>query len=116
MKKAIEEHAADLVCALDVDEFIITDDNNNPRETLENIDNSCYYLAKWVTYVPTENDLFDKFIPKRITHIRDSSLEAFYKVILPKEIYHNYNIELTMGNHDLSFSDDKNALILPKKI
>lgn len=46
LKKAFEENNADLVCVLDVDEFIISKDDANPRETLEYVDNSYYYLVK----------------------------------------------------------------------
>lgn len=116
LKKAFEDNNADLVCVLDADEFIISQDDTNPREILENIDNSYYYLVKWITYVPTENDFYNKFIPKRITHMRNPSLEEFFKVIIPKNIFYKYDVELSMGNHDLIFKDNKPAPPFQKPI
>lgn len=99
---AVKEYGADIVCLIDCDEFIISDNGENPRLTLENLDSSKYHLIKWVTYIPTPQDDYNiKFIPKRINHIRDESLETYYKVIVPKEIVNNYNVTVEMGNHDL---------------
>lgn len=113
LNKAIYEHDGDIVCLLDADEFIISNDNRHPREVLEEIDNSFYYLAKWVTYVPT---IFDnensKFVPSRITHIRDKNLETFYKAIIPKSIVNSHKVEVEMGNHDLIITDvDRTSLV-----
>lgn len=104
---AFNEQGADIVCVLDVDEFLISTNNINPRDILKNLDLNEYYLAKWITYIPTENDSYDFFIPKRITHIRDENLERFYKVIVTKEVYNNFSPKLEMGNHDLIFPDDE---------
>lgn len=105
LDKAFNEHNADIVCALDCDEFLISTDNTNPRDILETLDLNEYYLAKWNTYVPTENDSWDLFIPKRITHIRDENLESFYKVIVTKEVYYNFSPKIEMGSHDLTFTN-----------
>lgn len=103
LNKVFNEHGADIVCVLDGDEFLISTNNLNPRDILKNLDLSEYYLVKWCTYVPTENDSYDFFIPKRITHVRDENLESFYKVIVTKEVYNNFSPKLEMGNHDLIF-------------
>ena len=110
LDKAFNEHDADIVCVLDADEFLISEDNINPRDILINLDLNEYYLAKWITYVPTENDSYDLFIPKRITHIRDENLESFYKVIVTKGIFNNYSPKLVMGNHGLKFLDAETPL------
>lgn len=102
LNKAINEFNADIVCPLDCDEFISSDDCN-PRQLLEKIPKDAVYLAKWRTYVPTQTDDFTiKFIPKRIKYIRDENIESDYKVIIPKEIFNNYDTQLIMGNHDIS--------------
>lgn len=103
LDKAFNEHGADIVCVLDGDEFLVSKNNLNPRDILKNLELSEYYLVKWSTYVPTENDSFDFFIPKRITHVREENLESFYKVIVTKEVYINFSPKLEMGNHDLIF-------------
>ena len=111
LDKAFNEHEADIVCVLDGDEFLISTNNINPRDILENLDLNEYYLAKWITYVPTENDSYDFFIPKRITHVRDETLERFYKVIVTKEVYNNFSPKLELGSHDLIFPNEET----PKK-
>ena len=99
---AFYEYDADIVCVLDADEFI-SSDNQNPREILESIDLNKYYQVKCRTYVPTMNDNYSiDFIPSRINHIRDEKFDRLYKVIVPKESIKNGNVSLKMGNHDLS--------------
>lgn len=113
LNKAVKEYGADLVLILDVDEFIINDNNENPRKILESINLKNYYLIKWTTYIPTPNDDYNiKFIPQRITHRRDENLEQFYKVIVPKDIVNQYDIKVAMGSHDLIIEGaDKSKLI-----
>lgn len=109
LHKAVEEYEADIVCLLDVDEFIISNNEENPRKIIESINSSKYYLIKWCTYVPTADDSDDKFIPKRITYLRDETLETFYKVIVPKEIVLKYNVNVSMGNHNLIINGKNNT-------
>ncbi len=104
--KAVNEHDADLVCLLDCDEFIFSTNEKHPREVLESLDSSKYHLIKWTTYVPTSDDDYNiKFVPKRITHVRDDFVETFYKVIVPKEIIKNYKVTVDMGNHNLTIKN-----------
>lgn len=104
LKKAINEYCADIICTLDVDEFL-TCDSKNPREIIENMDPFSYFIVKWRTYVPLNIDKDTKFIPSKLVHIRDEEIETFYKVILTKELYNNYRVQLVTGNHDLFISD-----------
>lgn len=102
LAKAINEFDADIVCPLDCDEFISCD-NANPRELIQKIPKNSVYSVKWRTYVPTsEDDSNQLFIPKRILNIRDEGIETEYKVIIPKEVFNNFDIRLFMGNHDIS--------------
>lgn len=112
LKKAIEEYGADLICALDVDEFLICE-NGHPRDAVLAIDEHTYYRPMWKTYVPTNLDSDDKFVPARITHIRDESIEVLPKVILTKELFLEFGVELSTGNHDLEFNKKE---LLNKKI
>lgn len=108
LKKAIQEFGADIVCPIDVDEFI-TSDNGNPRDIIEQIDKFTYYKLKWRTYVPTkDDDVNQKFIPSRMTHIRDENLEE-YKVILHRNLFDEFDASLTVGSHELQFDRDKYA-------
>ena len=106
LKKAIQEFDADIVCPIDVDEFI-TSDTGNPRDFIEQIDQNTYYKLKWRTYVPTkDDDVNEKFIPSRMTHIRDENLEE-YKVILHRNLFDEFDVSLTVGSHELQFDRSK---------
>ena len=106
LKKAIQEFGADIVCPIDVDEFI-TSDTGNPRDFIEQIDQFTYYKLKWRTYVPTkDDDVSEKFIPSRMTHIRDENLEE-YKVILHRNLFDEFDASLTVGSHELQFDRSK---------
>lgn len=117
LNKALNEHDADLVLILDVDEFITTTTQVNPRKVLESINPNNYYLVRWITYIPTSYDDYHiKFIPQRITHVRDESLEEYYKVIVPKEIVKNYDVKVAMGNHDLIFKNNNGLNLVNKDL
>ena len=106
MKKAILEYDADIVCPIDVDEFITSDDGN-PREIIEKMDSNSYFKLKWRTYVPTENDnLSEKFIPSKMVYIRDENLEE-YKVILHRNLFDEYGVSLIVGSHDITYDKKK---------
>lgn len=115
LKKAVNELDADIIVPLDADEFLITTAGGNPRIILESMGTETYYLAMWKTYIPdfVENK-DEKFIPSRMTAVRADKLENFYKAIFPKELVENYNVELTFGNHDLSYESKYKSAI--KKI
>lgn len=103
--KAINEFDADIIIPLDSDEFLISENKGNPREILEIIEPDTVHMVKWKTYVP---DLSEKknerFIPKKITMARDDTLEEFYKVIIPKELVNDFDVQITFGNHDLIYN------------
>ncbi len=102
MKKAIQEFNADIVCPIDVDEFI-TSEYGNPRKYIEKIDKHTYYKIKWRTYVPTKEDnIHEKFIPAKMTYMRDENLEE-YKVIVHKNLFYEFDASLTVGSHELQY-------------
>ena len=105
LDKAMQEYDADIVCPLDCDEFISSDDNN-PRILIEKIPKNTVYTIKWRTYVPTKDDDSNiLFIPKRIQNIREENIETEYKIIITKELYSKFNARLTIGNHNISFDE-----------
>lgn len=105
LKKAVNEYGADLVCPLDVDEFI-SSDTINPKEILKNLDDTSYYQIRWQTYVPTEdNDFNIRFIPSRINHIRDEQYDIHYKIVVPRKIVDNFDVSIDMGSHNLIFKN-----------
>lgn len=103
---ALNEYSADIICPLDCDEFIVCDDAN-PRKLIENISHDSYLKLKWRTYVPTSYDDENiKFIPSRITHVRDEKLETNYKVIITKELVDRFDVKLSIGNHDIDVEEE----------
>ena len=104
LEKAFLEYSADVVCILDVDEFL-TAISGNPREIIEFINPREYLKIKRNTYVPTVFDNNDDFILSKITHIRDEKYEFTNKVILTKELFKEYNVQLNKNNDDLIFKD-----------
>ena len=105
LKKAVNDYDADIICPLDVDEFL-TSDNGNPRDIIQNMPPFTFYKIKWRTYVPSQDDDNNqKFIPSRITNIRDENVETFYKVVLTRDLSYHYNARLSTGNHNLNVQD-----------
>lgn len=101
LSEAVYKYSADIIVPADVDEFLISE-LGNPLDIIKNLDENSFYYIKWKTYIPDfEKNLDEKFIPKKITCIRDEELEEYYKVILSKELVTNYNAKLSTGNHDL---------------
>lgn len=104
LKKAINEYDADIICPLDADEFI-TSDNGNPRKIIEKIPPKSFYTAKWKTFVPTkDDDVNERFVPKRIQYVRDESFERLGKIIITKELVNDYGVKLQLGNHKLNIN------------
>ena len=103
LKKAVNDYNADIICPLDADEFI-TCSNGNPRKIIEKISPFTFYKIKWKTYVPhKKDDLENKFVPSRITHIRDEKIETCSKVILTGDLSDKYDVKLETDNHNLKF-------------
>lgn len=102
---ALNKYSADIICPLDCDEFI-TCEEGNPRHLIEEIPENSYLKLKWRTFVPTiKDDQNIKFIPSRITHIRDEKFENDFKVIITKDLVRKFNIKLSIGNHDVDVSN-----------
>ena len=101
--KAINDFDADIIVPLDSDEFLTSENQGNPRKILEKIEPNSYHLVKWKTYVPDLSmNKNEKFIPAKITMARDDVFEEYYKVIIPKEIVIDYNVQVTFGNHNIT--------------
>lgn len=103
---ALNEHGADVICPLDCDEFI-TCDIEHPRKIIEEIPENSFYKVKWRTYVPTKNDDESiKFIPSRITNIRDEMIEKDSKIIITKDLVNNFDAKLSIGNHSIDVDEE----------
>lgn len=106
LNKAFKEYGADIVCPLDADEFL-TSTERHPRELLENLPEKSYFTVKWKTYIPTEHDDENiSFVPSRIKYIRDEDIEHLGKVVVSKELFENYGVGLSIGNHNLEVNNE----------
>lgn len=114
IKMVAEEKDNDLIIPLDADEFIASGDTTNPRHILEQLNLDYIYKLKWINYTPTDNDdLSEKFIPKRITYCDEQS-DTFDKVIIPSGIIQASSVMVSTGHHDVAgFSDFE---YLPKEM
>jgi len=74
---AVDEYGADLIVALDTDEFLYHIGGINPRETLEALHEDIEYQIPWRTYIyEKEPDIELGFMPNNFTHYRNPALEA----------------------------------------
>jgi glycosyltransferase involved in cell wall biosynthesis len=107
LKKAVYEYNADIIVPLDADEFLLSQNNESPREFLEKLESPNYYVAKWKVYIPDfSRNKEEKFIPRKITMVRDDSSRnwhTLYKVIIPRKLVDDYDVKLTRGSHSLIF-------------
>lgn len=89
----------DIIIPLDADEFISA--SENPREALEKLNMDKVYQMEWKNYVPfPEDNVSEKFIPKRITHYK--KVDASYtKVLIPSKLINEKGIILTTGHHGI---------------
>ena len=105
LEKAINEYGADIICPLEIDEFLISD-LGNPREILEKMPYFTYYKIGLEFYVPTEfDDVCNKFIPSRINHIINGNMGTYYKVVLTRDLFKHYRSRLSVSNNDLEYDD-----------
>lgn len=94
-----KDRNADLIIPLDADEFISSDED--ARLVLENLQLDQVYQIRWKNYVPCPQDNPDeRFIPRRITHYRDSD-SAYTKVIIPAQLVCENKVSLTTGHHGI---------------
>ena len=84
-KLAMDEYGADLVIPLDGDEFLTHADGDNPRETLEVLDESIEYHVQWRTYVyENDPDIDLGFLPNNFKNYRNPLLDINKKAILSR--------------------------------
>ena len=106
-KLAFEEYGADLVIPLDADEFLTNLDGDNPRESLEALDDSIEHHLQWRTYVyEDEPDISLGFLPNNFTHYRNPALDINKKAVLSKRLFTEKRAEFTPGAHYLVYPEE----------
>jgi len=118
IQRAFDELDADIVLCFDADEFLCSTDGQNPREILENLDETVEYRVKWRGFVyqgePTDTETF---LPHRFEYYRNPKLECMTKAIMSRYLYKEKHAKLGIANHflvypreNLNLSDNKNIL------
>jgi hypothetical protein len=100
---AFLQYGADLVLPLDADEFVTVGDYTyNIKSILNELDEDTEYLAKWRTYVMTDEALkANGNLLERFTKYRDPQMEVFHKTIVSRKIFIEYHYKIAQGNHRL---------------
>lgn len=99
LRTLAKDRDTDLIIPLDADEFISSDEDT--RRVLENLQLDRVYQIIWKNYVPCPKDNpEERFIPRRITHYRDSD-SAYTKVIIPARLVRENKVSLTTGHHGI---------------
>jgi hypothetical protein len=100
-RAAVRKHGADLVVALDGDEFLVSTGEGNARAALEALPDDRVTLVPWRTYVPTPDDPADEpLVLRRMRHHRRREAHLG-KVILPRALVNSPHAELEVGSHHL---------------
>jgi len=98
---AVNDFNADLVVTLDCDEFLVKEDQGNPRDVLEKLDDkTVYYKVLWRTYLPNLNK--KEFSLENLEYIRDPKMDDMYKVIIPTNLKNFYDIKIRKGSHSIN--------------
>lgn len=108
---AIEEYAADIVLSIDVDEFLVTYNGENPRAIIESLDPLVENLIPWRTYIRTHDaDDNNTFLPNSFTAHRQEEIQQFYKTIISRKMFSQYGCVLSIGAHNIKYPDETKRL------
>lgn len=98
---AIEEEKADIVVALDADEFLLSESagSDETRDVLQSLDSCKVYHVPWVDYAPMDmTSSNDAFILSRIC-CRAKNPDMLSKVIVGRKAALRWQLEIVQGNH-----------------
>ncbi len=102
LRTAARELKADWVLALDADEFLATDPGRGIREIVEGFPLREPIRIPWRTYVPRpEDDFRGGNVLECIRYRRSAEGKPYFKILVPRHLAENDDIELSRGNHKL---------------
>ena len=101
MNRAFIEFQADWILLLDADEFLVPLPGKTFYDILEGLKDNRPLKLAWKTYIPTENDVDDLNVLKRVTYRLENEVNQYYKVMVPAKIGENPKTEIMMGNHSI---------------
>lgn len=97
-KKFSERYKAKQVVLMDADEFLMAEDNSNPRIILEELSEEIVHYYYWKTYLYAKQKKC--FSLDTYGEYRDEKGEKFTKIIVPGKIIQKAEILIEAGNHD----------------
>lgn len=109
-QKAFKEYKADIVIPIDVDEFLVTEndsfDSKNIRKTLEDIDCEGVYKIEFYDCIRENYKKF--FVDNNEKYYKENQHNDLTKVIICKDIYDKYkeNLLISQGNHFAYYLND----------
>ena len=112
----MKKYNPDFVFSLDADEFIISNNKNNPRKIINSLNKNILYSYRLKNYVITSKDNNNELSTiKRINTYREDNeeLPGNYKCIISDTIY-NKGIQLGIGAHTVTYLET-NENIEPTK-
>jgi cell division protein FtsB len=109
---AVSKYGADLVIALDADEFLYHTDGLNPRDTLEAMREDVEYQSIWRTYIyEKEPEIELGFMPNNFAHYRNPAMEdpkkyeRHKKVLASRYLLTDKQAALSYGTHFLIYPE-----------
>jgi len=104
LQKAFDEFGADIVLNFDGDEFLSSTDGCNPREILENLDETVEYRVTWRGYVyQGEPEDTETFLPHRFQYYRNPKLDYLTKAIMSRYLFKEKQAKPGVANHFLIY-------------
>jgi hypothetical protein len=110
LHRAIKKYKADLIIPLDADEFLYHIDGENPRQTLEMMQEDIEYHAIWRTYIyKREPEIETGFMPDNFTQYRNPVMEdpnlyeRHKKVIISRYLAEEKKASPVVGTHFLVY-------------
>ncbi|NLG11246.1 MAG: hypothetical protein GX562_06950 [Coriobacteriaceae bacterium] len=109
LRIAMEEHHADIVLPIDVDEFLITASGENPRGVIEALDPLVEHQIPWRTFIRTSyTEDNEEFLPDGFAKRRADEVQQFYKTIVSSQMFSENRCTLTAGSHGINYPDGSN--------
>lgn len=96
----VKETNANYVVFMDADEFLISNDNKNPRQVIEDLSEEKVYYLHWKTYLYNNEEDKNDFVPSNFHVYREEAQETFTKMIVPGWLYLEKKLIISEGNHN----------------
>ena len=105
---AFDQHGADIALCVNIDEFMCSLDGKNPREYLENLDESTLYkLRRYNAIYENEPTNSTRFLPEHFQLYLDGSHDYSGRVVLSRYLFKEQGGRVGLGVHNIEFPEGK---------